>query len=44
MYRYCIDGKGMSEDAAHRRIQAARLARRFPGIMQARKEISRTGS
>ena len=32
MYSYCIHELRLSEDAASKRIQAARAARRFPGI------------
>lgn len=35
MYRYCVDRLRLSEDAAARRIQVARLARDFPFILQA---------
>jgi hypothetical protein len=38
MYNFCIEAKGLSEDAAHRRIQAARLARKFPVIFRALAE------
>jgi len=35
MYRYCVDGLGMSEDVAYKRITVARLARRFPSVFPA---------
>ncbi|HEY6554672.1 MAG TPA: hypothetical protein VI669_15040, partial [Vicinamibacteria bacterium] len=35
MHAYCVDGLGLSEDAAYKRIQAARAARRFPAILEA---------
>jgi len=35
MYVYCVQGLGMSEPAAYRRIHAARTARRFPAIFAA---------
>src|SRR5882757_4562707 len=33
MFDYCVRKLGMSESAAHRRINAARLVRRFPGLL-----------
>ena len=35
MYLYCVHELRMSEDVAYKRIQAARAARRFPGILPA---------
>ena len=35
MYLYCVDELHLSEDAAFKRIRAARTARRFPGIFAA---------
>src|SRR6059036_789283 len=35
MYSYCVHQLRLSEDAAYKRIQAARLARRFPLIFEA---------
>src|SRR2546425_10989804 len=35
MYAYCVGELRLSEDAAYKRIQAARLARRFPVIFGA---------
>jgi hypothetical protein len=35
MYAYCIHELGLSEDAAYKRIQAARMARQFPAIFEA---------
>src|SRR4051812_2126090 len=35
MYIYCMDGLRLSEDAAKRRIQAARAARQFPTLFHA---------
>ncbi len=35
MYAYCVGELGLSEDAAFKRIQAARAARRFPAIFEA---------
>ena len=35
MHAYCVHAFGMSEDAAYKRIQAARVARRFPVIFEA---------
>jgi hypothetical protein len=35
MYTYCVNHLHLSEDAAYKRIQAARLARRFPAIFEA---------
>ena len=34
MFVYCVEKLGFSEDEAHRRIQAARVARRFPVILE----------
>src|SRR3974390_3452777 len=33
MLQFCVRGLGMSEDEACRRIQAARLTRRFPDLL-----------
>jgi hypothetical protein len=33
MFQFCVQRLGMSDDEACRRIQAARLARRFPGLL-----------
>ena len=35
MYKYCLGELNMSEDAAFKRIQAARVARQFPAILDA---------
>src|SRR5262245_4935322 len=35
MYAYCVDELHLSEDAAYKRIQAARVARRFPVLFTA---------
>ena len=35
MFSYCVNVLGFSEDSAGRRIQAARLARRFPAVFPA---------
>ncbi len=35
LFEYCVGALGMSEDAALKRIQAARVARRFPEIFRA---------
>ena len=35
MFEYCVRRLKLSEDAAYKRIQAARAARRFPGIFEA---------
>ena len=35
MYAYCVHELHLSEDAAYKRIQAARVARRFPAIFEA---------
>jgi 5-methylcytosine-specific restriction endonuclease McrA len=35
MFAYCVGELGLSEDAAARRIQVARIARRFPAIFAA---------
>jgi hypothetical protein len=35
MHAYCVEKLRLSEDAAYKRIQAARAARRFPGIFEA---------
>ena len=35
MYSYCVHELGLSEDAAYKRIQAARVAREFPAIFRA---------
>src|SRR5882757_7810431 len=34
MFDYCVRKLGMSEGSAHRRINAARLVRRFPGLLE----------
>jgi hypothetical protein len=33
MFAYCVSRLGMSEDEAYRRLEAARLARRFPRLL-----------
>jgi hypothetical protein len=33
-FRYCMDALGLSEDAASNRIEAARVARRFPAVLE----------
>ena len=38
MFAYCVDQLGLSEDAASKRIQAARLARQFPALFGALSE------
>lgn len=38
MYAYCVEGLHLSEDAAYKRIQAARAARRFPVLFEALAE------
>src|SRR5258708_5909903 len=35
MYAYCVEKLRLSEDAAYKRIQAARVARRFPAVFVA---------
>jgi len=35
MYAYCVHELHLSEDAAYKRIQAARVARQFPAIFEA---------
>src|SRR2546425_12742193 len=35
MYLYCVQELGLSEDAASKRIHAARAARRFPALFAA---------
>ena len=35
MHVYCVEGLGLSEDAAYKRIQAARASRQFPAILDA---------
>ena len=35
MFAYCVHELHLSEDAAYKRIQAARVARRFPDIFEA---------
>jgi hypothetical protein len=35
MYAYCVGELRLSEDAAYKRIQAARAARRFPALFEA---------
>ena len=48
MFAYCVGELRLSEDAAAKRIQAARLARRFPAILPAlaehRLELGQLGS
>src|SRR5258708_10846483 len=34
MYAYCVEELRLSEDAAFRRIRAARAARRFPSLLE----------
>src|SRR5712671_7030266 len=34
MHAYCVDELRLSEDAAYKRIQAARAARRFPALFE----------
>jgi 5-methylcytosine-specific restriction endonuclease McrA len=38
MFAYCVDELGLSEDAASKRIQAARSARQFPALFGALSE------
>src|SRR5215831_5811267 len=38
MHVYCVEALQLSEDAASRRIQAARAARRFPALFEALAE------
>jgi hypothetical protein len=38
MFAYCVEELGLSEDAAYKRIQAARAARRFPVLLSAMAE------
>jgi hypothetical protein len=38
MFAYCVEELRLSEDAAAKRIQAARAARRFPGLFEALAE------
>src|SRR6476661_8014027 len=38
MYAYCVQELHLSEDAASKRIQAARVARQFPAILEALAE------
>src|SRR6266496_3419241 len=38
MHAYCVHELRLSEDAAYKRIQAARVARRFPEIFEALAE------
>jgi hypothetical protein len=38
MFAFCVGRLHMSEDAAYKRIQAARLSRSFPGILEALAE------
>src|SRR3970040_1359697 len=40
MYAYCVHALGLSEDAAFKRIHAARTARRFPALDQGRLHLS----
>jgi hypothetical protein len=35
MFAYCVDGLHLSDDAAYKRIQAARAARQFPALFAA---------
>ncbi len=35
MYAYCVHELGLSEDAAYKRIQASRVAKRFPALLEA---------
>src|SRR6266705_2093135 len=35
LFAYCVHELRLSEDAAYKRIQAARVARRFPGVFEA---------
>jgi len=35
MFAYCVDALHLSEDAAYKRIQAARIGRRFPALFAA---------
>jgi 5-methylcytosine-specific restriction endonuclease McrA len=35
MFAYCVDELGLSEDAAYKRIQVARAARKFPALLDA---------
>src|SRR5215216_371922 len=35
MFAYCVDARHLSEDAAYRRIRAARAARQFPALFTA---------
>src|SRR5512144_2476222 len=45
MHAYCVEELRLSEDAAYRRIQAARACRRFPGLftLLAEGELHLTG-
>jgi|SRR5215471_1091251 len=38
MYRYCVGKLHLSEDAAYKRIQVARVARRYPAVLAALAE------
>src|SRR5262245_30810825 len=38
MFAYCVGELGLSEDAAFKRIKAARAARRFPALLDALAE------
>ena len=38
MHAYCVEGLRLSEDAAYKRIQAARAARQFPSLFTALAE------
>jgi len=38
MYTYCVGGLHLSEDAAYKRIQVARVARRYPAVLAALAE------
>lgn len=43
MFDFCVRKLGMSEGAAHRRLNAARLVRRFPALL-ARSHRARRGA
>src|SRR5262245_34128347 len=34
MYSYCVEGHNLSEGSAYKRIQAARVSRRFPILLE----------
>src|SRR5215831_3659768 len=38
MYKYCVGKLHLSEDAAYKRIQVARVARRYPAVLAALAE------